>query len=112
MFRMLAIAAACFALASGAGAAEYKWTGDGFVEVSAVAPTAADETVLTEREMLASTPRRSVTKTTTTTVSSVPAMAAPMSACGTMSSRTTTVTTERRSAPIRRMFGFRLRGGC
>lgn len=123
IFRSLLAVAMILAIGSveQAKSAEYKWTDAGFVMVNA---TAADETAITEHELLASTPRRSVTRTTTTTRASTPVLMMS-SSCNTAtttatscnsvsSSRTTTVVRQRQRqfAPVRRLFGFRLRSGC
>ncbi len=113
---ILALVAAAL-LAAPSSAVEYKWTGNQFVMASTA--TAADETVITETELLAATPRRTVTRTTTASVgwSAAPvqtAACAPMAAAACSSSTTRTVTRSsiRQFAPVRRLFGVRLRGGC
>lgn len=119
-----ALALALFAMPS--TAAEYKWTGERFVMVNST-PTAADETAITEVELLATTPRRTVTRTTTASTgwaaaplevnhsrSASACSSAPMaaSACSASSTKTVTRSSVRTFAPVRRVFGFRLRGGC
>ncbi len=112
---ILALVAAAL-LAAPSQAVEYKWTGNQFVMSTA---TAADETAITETELLAATPRRTVTRTTTASVgwAAAPvqtAACAPMAAaaCSSSTTRTVTRSSVRQFAPVRRLFGVRLRGGC
>lgn len=89
--------------------ADWEWNGSQYQYVG------DDRVVVTEATVdeVTIAPRRSVTRTVTSSTSTV---AAPVVACATVqasacsSSVTRTVVRERRFAPVRRLFGVRLRG--